>query len=313
MNCESLVLSGLSNNDRTFSNSIGIQSASLNDPLSNSQCNNDVCDGIDEKTDFTDKMEYMTMNFNFFQGIPFLAGLIKSIPSPCALCHSPSRDGICNDCYHRYFSSQLPRCSKCANALPFHDPGNENLSCGNCVKKCPSYDETIVATDYEPPLDQLVHLLKFNANLAMAPLMGKLIHKAIEKKVHPVTPDYLIAVPLGKRRLVERGFNQSMEIGKTLSRSLKVDLVFDLVERNHETEKQSTISFKKRKKNVHNAFGIVEANRPLIVNSHIGIIDDVMTTGDTLEEIAALLKKAGAGRITNFVFARTPPRNLQEI
>ncbi len=258
-------------------------------------------------------MEYMTMNFNFLQCIPFLTGLIKNIPSPCALCHSDSSDGICDDCYHRYFSVQCPRCSKCANALPFHDPENENLLCGDCVKKFPSFDETIVAIDYEPPLDQLVHLLKFHANLSMAPIMGKLIVKAIGKNRRPVCPDFLIAVPLGKRRLIERGFNQSLEIAKTLSRSLKANLVFDLVERNRETEKQSTISFKERKKNVRNAFGIVEANRHLIDNSHIGIIDDVMTTGDTLEEIAALLKKAGAARITNFVFARTPPKNLQEI
>lgn len=258
-------------------------------------------------------MEYMTMNFNFLQCIPFLTGLIKNIPSPCALCHSDSNDGICDDCYHRYFSAQCPRCSRCANALPFHDPENENLLCGDCVKKLPSFDETIVAIDYEPPLDQLVHLLKFHANLTMAPIMGKLIVKAIGKNRRPVCPDFLIAVPLGKRRLIERDFNQSLEIAKTLSRSLKADLVFDLVERIRETEKQSTISFKERKKNVRNAFGIVETNRHLIHNSHIGIIDDVMTTGETLEEIAALLKKAGAARITNFVFARTPPKNLQEI
>ena len=193
-------------------------------------------------------MEYMTMNFNFLQCIPYLTGLIKNIPSPCALCHSDSNDGICDDCYHRYFSAQYPRCSKCANTLPFHDPENENLLCGDCVKKLPSFDETIVAIDYEPPLDQLVHLLKFHANLTMAPIMGKLIVKAIRKNRRPVCPDFLIAEPLGKRRLIERGFNQSLEIAKTLSRSLKADLVFDLVERIRETEKQSTISFKERKK-----------------------------------------------------------------
>lgn len=253
------------------------------------------------------------MNFNFLQGIPFLSGLIKRIPSPCALCHSNSQDGICDDCYRRYFARQIPRCSTCANTLPFHEPDNENLLCGDCIKKRPSFDETIVATDYEPPLDQLVHLLKFHANLAMAPLLGKLIVKAMANRVPESFPEYLIAVPLGKQRLIDRGFNQSVEIAKTLSRSLKVELIFDLVERSRETEKQSTVSFNERKKNVHNAFGIVDANFHLIKNSHIGIIDDVMTTGDTLEEMAVLLKKAGARRITNFVFARTPPKNLQEI
>lgn len=138
------------------------------------------------------------MNFNFLQCIPFLTWAHQKPPSPCALCHSDSNDGICDDCYHRYFSAQCPRCSRCANALPFHDPENENLLCGDCVKKLPSFDETIVAIDYEPPLDQLVHLLKFHANLTMAPIMGKLIVKAIGKNRRPVCPDFLIAVPLGK-------------------------------------------------------------------------------------------------------------------
>lgn len=258
-------------------------------------------------------MEYIGMNFNFLQRILMLTGLINRIPSPCALCHSNSSDGICDDCYRRYFSTHYPRCLKCANALPFHDPENENLLCGDCVKKLPSFDETVVATDYEPPLDQLVHLLKFQTRLAMAPLMGKLIYRSLKKKSLNSCPDYLIAVPLGKKRLVERGFNQSLEIAKTLSRAMNVDLIFNLVERSRETEKQSTVSFKERKKNVKNAFRIVETHRHLIENSHIGIIDDVMTTGETLEEIAVLLKKAGARHITNLVFARTPPKNLQEI
>lgn len=252
------------------------------------------------------------MNFNFLQCIPFLTGLIKNIPSPCALCHSDSNDGICDDCYHRYFSAQCPRCSKCANTLPFHDSENENLLCGDCVKKLPSFDETIVAIDYEPPLDQLVHLLKFHANLTMAPIMGKLRCQEREKRspVLPRLPHWRTPwkTTIDRKRLQPVSGNS-----QNTSRSLKADLVFDLVERIRETEKQSTISFKERKKNVRNAFGIVETNRHLIHNSHIGIIDDVMTTGETLEEIAALLKKAGAARITNFVFARTPPKNLQEI
>lgn len=253
------------------------------------------------------------MNLNFLQDIPFLARLIKCIPSPCALCHSNSSDGICDDCYSRYFASYIPRCTICGNALPFHDPDIRDLCCGDCLRKLPSFDETIVATDYEPPLDQLVHLLKFQFNLAMAPIMGKLIAGAMHEKPLESLPDYLIAVPLGKQRLIERGFNQSLEIAKTFSRLIKVDLVFDMVERNRETEKQSTVSLKERKKNVHKAFRIVDTKRHLIENRHIGIVDDVMTTGDTLEEIAIILKKAGARRITNFVFARTPPKNMQEI
>lgn len=144
--------------------------------------------------------------------------------------------------------------------------------------------------------------------------MGKLIDNAIVRQVQKEwqAPDILIAVPLGKARLIERGFNQSHEIAKTLARSMKLPLYADLIYRNRETAKQSTISFSERKQNVHNAFTVSHDALSFIRGKHIGVVDDVMTTGHTLEEIARILKKAGAGYITNFVFARTPFKLLQE-
>lgn len=171
-----------------------------------------------------------------------------------------------------------------------------------------------MATDYVPPFDFLIHQLKFAHQLALAPLMGKLIGKAVGPQATNEwqAPDILIAVPLGKARLIERGFNQSHEIAKELARSMKLPLYSGLLYRNRETAKQSTISFSERKQNVRNAFTASQDALSIIRGKHIGVVDDVMTTGHTLEEIARILKKAGARYITNFVFARTPSKLLQE-
>ena len=87
---------------------------------------------------------------------------------------------------------------------------------------------------------------------------------------------------------------------------MNVPLRSDLIYRNRDTEKQSTISFKERKNNVQGAFSITRISHAILKGTHIGLVDDVMTTGHTLEEIAHLLKNAGTRRVTNFVFARTP-------
>ena len=251
---------------------------------------------------------------NYIHCLTGLANFTGKIPCPCVLCHAPSPYGICNSCARHYLGDPVTRCRCCGHDIPkTHTTGQSNL-CGACLARPPAFDTTIVATDYVPPFDFLIHQLKFGHQLALAPLMGKLINNAIERQADTdwQTPDILIAVPLGKARLIERGFNQSHEIARTLARSIKLPLHTGLIYRNRETAQQSTISFSERKQNVHNAFTVSHDALAVIRGKHIGVVDDVMTTGHTLEEIARILKKAGAGYITNFVFARTPSKLLQE-
>ncbi len=118
-------------------------------------------------------------------------------------------------------------------------------------------------------------------------------------------PDIIIAVFLGKMCLIECGFNQSYEIARTFVKLMAVLLRPNLIYRNRDTEKQSAISFKERK-NIRDAFSTTEISGPIIEGKHIGLIDDIVTTGHTLEEIVRSVGKTGAKRATNFVFARTP-------
>ena len=254
------------------------------------------------------------MTSNYAHCLSVLTDFLKRTSKvPCALCHSSSPDGICEYCYERYLENLPSRCRCCGNTAAIHE-SPRNIPCAQCLKTPPSFDETIVACDYAPPLDQLVLSLKFQSRLALAPLIGKLIHRTIEKQQRPDgwQPDFIIAVPLGRARLIERGFNQSHEIARTLARLMGIPLRSDLIYRNRETDKQSTVPFVKRKNNVRNAFSVQDIPRPAFKGLHIGVVDDIMTTGHTLEEIARLLKKAGVERITNFIFPRTPSGLLQE-
>lgn len=171
----------------------------------------------------------------------------------------------------------------------------------------PAFDATIVATDYSPPVDQLVLALKFGNRLALAPLLSSLLRDALlqYRLDNDSLPALLMAVPLGARRLTERGFNQALEIAKPLARSLGVPLYPTLAARVRDTLAQAQLRHAERHANLRDAFIVTPQSIALIRNQHIGIVDDVITTGETLNELAATLKRFGASRVTNFVFART--------
>src|SRR5690606_4454921 len=119
-------------------------------------------------------------------------------------------------------------------------------------------------------------------------------------------PDLLCPVPLGPLRLVERGYNQALELARPLSAALGVPLAPRLLERQVETAAQSGVAPRERRRNVRGAFALADG-QPDVAGMHVGVVDDVMTSGHTLDELAGVLKRAGAARVTNLVFARTPP------
>jgi len=192
---------------------------------------------------------------------------------------------------------------QCAIPLPASTSGT--AKCGDCLKHEPAFDATIVAADYAPPIDQLVLALKFGNRLQLAPLMARMLHDAAVCTRGLALPTRLAAVPLGKQRLAERGFNQALEIAKPLARALGVKLDARLIARQRDTRAQSLLHPDERHKNIRQAFLVPGNAITLLQGAHVGVVDDVMTTGETLNELAATLKRFGAARVTNFVFART--------
>ena len=224
------------------------------------------------------------------------------LPSSCALCAALQDAAVCGACSLAYAAGGRPRCPCCANPAA---AGDAKRHCGACLADAPAFDATVVACDYAAPLDGLVLGLKFGARLALAPWMAQRLREAALASGSAL-PDLLCPVPLGPRRLVERGYNQALEVARPLAAGLGIPLAPRLVERVLETAAQSGVTPGERRRNVRGAFALADGHAPL-GGLHVGVVDDVMTSGHTLDELAGVLKRAGAARVTNLVFARTPP------
>lgn len=222
------------------------------------------------------------------------------LPCACALCGGSGAEVVCAPCRMRYLDTGRPRCPRCAN------PGAGQLPCGACQVMRPQFDATVAAADYAAPLDALVLQLKFGATLALAPWCARMLAEAVRQR-ELALPTLLCPVPLGARRLVERGYNQALEIARPLAQELGISLHPRLAVRARETVAQSGVTPDARRANIRNAFVLSPEAVQLVRGQHIGLVDDVMTSGHTLNELAGLFKRFGAVRVSNLVFARTPP------
>lgn len=232
------------------------------------------------------------------------ARLSAAMPSSCALCGISNDDAICAGCHAQFFRQVQHRCTQCAIPLPAIT-ATAAARCGDCLKQPPAFDATIAAIDYAPPIDRLVLALKFGNQLALAPLFARMLRDASLHAQHSPLPACMTAVPLGSQRLAERGFNQALEIARPLSHALGIGLDPHLAVRLRDTHAQSLLHPDERHRNIRHAFIASHDAIDRLRGRHIGVVDDVMTTGETLNELAATLKRFGATRVTNFVFART--------
>ena len=209
--------------------------------------------------------------------------LATLLPCACALCGARCDAPVCPACRLHYLAPRTARCRRWA------------------------YDATLAAADYAGPLDQLVLQLKFGGALALAPWFAEAMREALRLQPGFELPNVLCPVPLGPERLVERGFNQALEIARPLSAALGIPLRPRLAIRALDTRAQSAVKPAERRANIRNAFIVAPDGLAMVRGQHIGIVDDVMTSGSTLNELAATFKRFGAARVSNFVFARTPP------
>ncbi|MCC7704429.1 ComF family protein [Janthinobacterium sp. GW460P] len=226
------------------------------------------------------------------------------LPAQCALCGIGCPQVLCPPCRAQYLGQARRRCRQCANPLDGNDVAQ---LCGRCLRQRPAYDATITAFDYAAPVDQLLLQLKFGARLALAPLLAELLHVAIQQQNEWERPQLLCPVPLGPARLAERGYNQALEVARPLARLLDIPLQSRLALRVRETRAQSGVATQERQANLAHAFAIAPDYAPLLPGCHVGIVDDVMSSGHTVNALAAACKGAGAARVSILVVARTPP------
>lgn len=216
------------------------------------------------------------------------------LPQQCLLCGNDGANGgerpVCTGCIADLPQLTPERCPCCALSSP------GNAICGQCLKSPPYFDATHAAYRYAFPTDKLVQALKYHRRLASADFLADALVAL------PVTelPDLILPVPLSAQRLAERGFNQAVELARALARRLGVKLELTSVRRTRHTTPQTLLPWKARAKNIRHAF---ECDTDL-TGKTIWIIDDVMTTGATLNELARVLKLHGVRRVENRVVAR---------
>ncbi|MGI9213825.1 MAG: ComF family protein [Methylococcaceae bacterium] len=217
-------------------------------------------------------------------------------PPTCLLCGDPGAHGLdlCLPCMDSLPYNTLA-CSRCALPLTSR---SEHLLCGQCQQDPPAYDSAEAVFRYEQPVCHLIQALKFGGRHACARTLGLLLAERVSQQ--PEHPEVIVPVPLHPRRYWERGFNQSAEIATELSRHLGIPMDVHLATRIRHTPAQAGLSAKDRKLNLRKAFRIRTHRLP----AHIAIVDDVVTTGTTVNELAAALRKAGVRQIAVWAVAR---------
>ena len=211
----------------------------------------------------------------------------------CLLCGAEGgRELLCPACIGELpaLGASCPRCAL---------PSPAAAVCGSCLNRPPHFDATLALWRYEFPCDTLVQALKYRARLALAGFFARSLASRPLPEVDVVLP-----MPLHPKRLAERGFNQALEIARGLARNLGRPIAPRGVLRVKDTPPQTELPYEERAKNVRGAF-LCKLD---LSGVSVAVLDDVMTTGATLNELARVLKRAGATRVENLVIARTVPR-----
>ena len=214
----------------------------------------------------------------------------RLISQRCLMCGGRSgAQAVCPAC-----DSELPRlvgplCWQCASPIP------DGRLCGACLVTPPKFDRLVAAFEYAFPIDAVIHALKYGGRLVVARLLADALGPLVEEKV-----DLIVPMPLSDARLRERGFNQAHEIARYIGRTRRFKVATTLCRRVVDTPPQALLPWKERAGNVRGAF-VCTAD---LDGMRIAVVDDVVTTGATLNELSRVLKRAGASCVQGWIAAR---------
>lgn len=215
------------------------------------------------------------------------------LPQQCLLCLAPAGSQLlCSPCHDELPWLVGPLCPVCA--LP---TGSGDI-CGACLRHPPRFDATCAVLEYRFPVSAVLQRYKYAGFLTAAQLMGSLL---ADKIAGTSRPDILIPMPLHGSRLKERGFNQALEIARVVAKRLQLPLAPDTCLRTRPTTPQASLPLTARAKNLRGVF----ACRDNLEGKRVALLDDVMTSGTSLDALAKCVKDAGASHVECWVVART--------
>ncbi len=232
----------------------------------------------------------------------YLLSLFKLFfPPACPLCgHTLSNnesDPLCSACLAGFNSLPDAHCPLCS--LPFAGTSNSSHLCGRCIAHSPSYAKVYAVGLYDQSLRRAIHQFKFNRKVGLDRSLGKLLDRAVDRYLDI---DLVVPVPLHRKRLQQRSYNQALLLARAFARIRKLPVATDLLIKICETEAQQELSAKERAKNLQGVFKLQKE----VSESTILLIDDVLTTGATAEACSQVLLAGGAKVVYVAVIGRAP-------
>lgn len=238
---------------------------------------------------------------NFRQALQ--ASLDLLLPPACLLCTrllSPGQGdwSLCAACLSRLPALGDASCRSCAQPYPL--PYATDHLCSNCLTHPPPFTGVFAACSYQGLASEAIHRLKYRNQLPLAAPLGRRIAATLAGIDGTFRPELLIPVPLHPQRLRQRGYNQAMELARPLSHAFGIPIEPMLLRRTRHTQPQQGLSAAERRGNLRNAFYLAGEVQDRVVL----LLDDVMTTGETVRECSRMLLAGGAGEVRVAVFAR---------
>lgn len=242
--------------------------------------------------------KHLKNKFNGRKLIDFLKNTLY--PYRCPSCRKiVQNEAFCNNCWKKLVFIEKPTCSICGEPLDIKK--DQSLLCGRCLNKQHYFSKATSVFIYNRTIARAIYRLKFNRKT----FLSRFFAKFIVNNVKNFNSGYIVAVPIYKNRLVERGYNQSLLLAKEISKLTNIPYIENAILKVKSTLPQGKLTTAKRKNNLKSAFRINEKYKNLLKNKNILIVDDVLTTGATADECAKILKKNGANRVFVGTIART--------
>ncbi|WP_041267047.1 ComF family protein [Geotalea daltonii] len=225
-------------------------------------------------------------------------------PPLCHLCrvYIPNAGDVhlCTSCLEQLHPVASPLCPICG--VPFATEDGIDHRCGACSVRRPAYVAARAAFVFDGPIQELIHRFKYAHKTHLSRPLALMTARHLADFAGQTAADIVIPVPLHKKRLRWRSYNQAILLAAVLSKEWRIPLSRNALQRTRWTEPQINLAADERQQNVKGAFAVAEPER--VADRRIILIDDVFTTGSTVEECAKTLKKAGAAEIFIITVAR---------